>query len=304
MRALFVCGSGRSGTTVMREALAQHPGTATLPGEFRLVIDPDGILDLHEAFTRAWDPYGTDAAVHRFWRLLDWMESKHQKSYRGHKMDEWCGHAWQDARAELARDLRTAWIPAKWTGAVEGRKGYMFETARGTRAPELRRFVETLYRARNPDATVWVDDTPYTGGHADRIADVFPDRGFVFCVRHPMDIYSSFLHGGKHWTPRVPELAAQRVRETLMNTHATLIGGHRHVEVRLEDVMEAPQAHMRRVCALAGLSDAQEHLDTMAAVYAPARAHMGRWRTELSPDELKTGLRILEPVMDTFGYAT
>lgn len=303
MKAMFVCGSGRSGTTVLRKALSHHPDVATMPGELRLNVDPDGVLDLHDALTQAWDPYAADTAMHRFASLLSQVTSRHH-AYRGHRLDQWVGEGRYDVAADkLMKELRYARIPARWVGSVEKQSGHMYEMARGSRAEALRTFIETLYLARRYDATHWVDDSPYAGLHADRLAAVYPSRFFALCVRHPFDIFSSFLHGGKHWTPKVPKLAARRIREALLYTHSTLLSGHQYRVVRLEAVMENPIDEMLALCRDAQIFTPPTAIaEEMVSEYDSDAAHIGRWRAELSPGEIDVARDILGVVCQEFGY--
>ena len=44
-KVIFIGGSGRSGTNILRKLLSKHSQVASLPFEHRFIIDPDGIID-------------------------------------------------------------------------------------------------------------------------------------------------------------------------------------------------------------------------------------------------------------------
>ena len=51
LKPIFIGGTGRSGTTILKKVLQQHSNIVTIPNELRIIIDPDGILDLFNALT-------------------------------------------------------------------------------------------------------------------------------------------------------------------------------------------------------------------------------------------------------------
>lgn len=67
----LVGGSGRSGTTLMREIFARHPQVATFPTETRFLIDPDGLVDFLDAQTAGWSPFTYEVRLRRLKALLE-----------------------------------------------------------------------------------------------------------------------------------------------------------------------------------------------------------------------------------------
>lgn len=304
MRAVFVCGTGRSGTTVMRRALGMHPQVVTLPGELRLICDAGGLLDLHDALFRNWDPYSSDQAVERFFDLARALTSQDRERYsvgRGHHMDGWVPNYFS-ILSRLRYSLGVQRIPGRWTGMSQ-RQGHMNEIGPGPYPRVLREFVENLYLAReedsNPDPpTHWVDDTPYLGLHAERLAEVFPDRRFVFCVRHPLDLLHSFISQEKRWTPNDARLAAVRIRN-LLDLSEARVHGLRTITVRLEDVMRDRAGWALHVFSFLGLGPGYE--EEFASVYDPDLANIGR-RTGLPDEDVQVGVDVLGDTCERFGY--
>lgn len=287
MRPIFLAGTGRSGTTVARRALSRHPQVAAMPGELRLIADPDGLLDCRDALARRWDPYAGDRALRRLETMLTHMTAASTDRYRHHNTDAWVGADWyRDRVARLVDDLRTGVTPGTWTGAPPGEDG-MWETVPGTKAvdPALRAFADDLYRRRNAAATRWVEDTPYTGCHWRRVRAVWPEATLVLCVRDVRDVLASYLRGRQRWTPKDPGTAAQRIAAVIHRTDAEMVmAGGDVVTLRLERVLEDPEREVARLCGRLGLDPSPD----MAAAYDGDRAHVGRWRTELTAGDVRT----------------
>lgn len=66
----LIGGTGRSGTTVLRQMFARHRRVATLPTEMRLLTDPDGIIDFYDSMAAGWSPWSFDLKVRRLERFL------------------------------------------------------------------------------------------------------------------------------------------------------------------------------------------------------------------------------------------
>ncbi|GAG26602.1 unnamed protein product, partial [marine sediment metagenome] len=50
----LIGGTGRSGTSILKQVLASHPKVIALPTELRIIVDPGGALDLKRALTDRW----------------------------------------------------------------------------------------------------------------------------------------------------------------------------------------------------------------------------------------------------------
>lgn len=289
MKAVFVCGPGRSGTTVLREALSQHPDVATMPGELRLIVDPGGLVDLYEALTRQWDPYNASEACLRWEHLMD-------KGYFARLLFKYLGR--RPVPGEFLEYIGMHQEKGSWIG-IGTEEDYMYRGCPATAKAHLfREFVEGLYLERRPEAAFFVDDTPSVGLHAARLAPIFPDRAFIHCVRHPMDILESHVHGGRTWTSGWPDTASHLINDVIRRTRNAVVS-HRATTLKLEDVLEDPAMAMDKVCRLLRLRSGYE--EVMAAVYDADKANVGR-RRNLTPAQQDVAREILGPICDMLEY--
>ena len=71
MKTVFIGGTGRCGTNLLKEIFSFHSQVATLPFEQRFIIDPDGIIDTYISMKSMWSPFVIDKKIKRLEKLLE-----------------------------------------------------------------------------------------------------------------------------------------------------------------------------------------------------------------------------------------
>ena len=65
----LIGGTGRCGTTILKQIFQAHPEVAKIP-EWRFAVDPDGILDFYSSLSQNWSPHLFDVKLKRLYKLL------------------------------------------------------------------------------------------------------------------------------------------------------------------------------------------------------------------------------------------
>jgi hypothetical protein len=306
MMSIFVGGTGRCGTTILKRALLRHPAVSGLRGELRIITDPDGLLDLFSVLTDRWEPFRADAAIHRFLEVA--IEAAHPSSpfgrYPNHNLDAWTGGGWfMQAARRLVRALsKHENEPGGWAG---GYASWMSMYEAGPLGVEeaagpIRQFVDGIFARAHPDLTHWVDDTPAYALCADELGRIWGDRMvLVQVVRDPRDTVSSMcaVHRKAVANPKGrPWLSDSAVRnaERVAAMAARMTGPA--LQVRLETVVKDPDRALREVLRFCGL----EPGPSVADLITQKAAHVGRWRDDPLID--REVLKILEPAVMAWNY--
>ena len=66
---LFAAGLGSTGSSALVDLLKEVHGFYSMDDEFRLFVDPDGLINLRDAFVENWSVFQTDMAIRRFIKL-------------------------------------------------------------------------------------------------------------------------------------------------------------------------------------------------------------------------------------------
>lgn len=324
MIPVFIGGSGRCGTSILKQILSAHPGVVSVPGELRIIIDPEGALDLFSALTDTWSPYAADHAISRFRGLLNSCvsETLMQKiarfllsavsispgRYSHCTIGEQFGKAYYRQRLQqLLGQLVRGQANGYWIGSPSFQPQPVIEEA-GPFQPEdaadiISSFFHDLYRhlANPAPATHWVDDTPFNILQAGGLLKLFPQLRLVHIYRHPLDVVASYRT--KAWGGSGAEMISIRLSNILqrwMDVRKKL-PANQFMEIKLESLVENPEDRLAEICAFTGIN-MDERLLAAANGLNAEKAHIGRWERDLSKAEAELCRQQLQPFLTAYGY--
>ena len=251
--AIFVGGVQRSGTHALAALIGAHSRFAAIPRELAFHADPGGL------------PGVIDGTI---------------------------------SPAELVRRMRGPWWRRETYGVTRG----LFKSIPRDR---LDRALETFEPAAATDpvaagarllraiadpfadgAAGWVEMTPTTATWAGSLVRMLPDLRLVHVVRDGRDVACSIA--ALPWGPATPEKGlrfwAERLRAA--DEGARAIPPEQLHVIRLEELvlLDRERAY-QRLLAFLGVADEPGMRAFFEAEITPGKAHTGRWRAELSPDD-------------------
>jgi hypothetical protein len=327
---IFIGGTGRSGTTILAHTLDLHPEVQATASEIKLIVEPYGLVGLVDPLTDRWGLHDAHFALTRFMLFADQLR---YTGYR-HPVLRWLAALLGKKRESLLfklfpraryglypvarrfglshydaclRKLLCRLISAVDTGENLDTLGRMCPVYIGRRfeRPALvtifRSFLAELYSglAGPGGKRRWCDDTPRNLAYADFLWELFPDMKFIHMLRDPRDVVASF--GDQLWASKHVDLNIQCVKNVL-DCWVTLrprLPRPSYLEVRLEDLSEQPEATLRRICDFAELP-----FDTrlLTGALSRSQSHTGRYRSQLTPEQVRAIETQLAPWMSEHGY--
>ena len=315
----LVGGTGRSGTTALRDALALHPDVLAFP-ELRFAVDPDGLVDFYRQSLAGWSPYHADVRLRRLRALLrrvardapavslaaraarrlglDRRLGRALPAYLGHRALDVCPtfseHAGRLVEAFTDYTFAGAWTGTPGGAPAEVRVGGPYEPA------ALAQALGGFWRAVAADSLghagrrFFLDKQTWSVLWFDAVLELLPEARLVHIVRDPRDVAASTAT--MRWGPSDPALAARWTADVLERWARVreAVPPDRVLEVRLEDLAAEPEAVLRQTCAFLGLS---WHDALLAFDWGHARS--GRWRS--APGAAEIG-RQLAGWAEAYGY--
>ncbi len=338
MKPVFIGGTGRSGTTVLGRTLSLHKDIFTIPFETRFIVDPYGLRDLVASLTDSWDLYHGHTAVENFkelmgevypgrlrylykvafWKIFSRFHISPPRYYM--TMDgKWKGEDFfsfgrQPFSAIISREEFLRKLNEFLDKVVIGEFGGFWQGYGVKIAPKMnitrkmeyseilgyaREFVASIFKSavKRHGAEVIVDHTPTNINHVLFLRDLFPDMKFIHIYRDPRDVVSSFKRqtwGGNRAEESVPILNS--ILRKWEEERKKLPDGT-YIEIALEDLASNPRDVLERICAHIGL-DFDDNMLRMDL----SKSHAGRWKKDLSDDEVRLVENELGWFMDEKGY--
>lgn len=327
MKPIFIGGTGRSGTTILKQVLLHHPNIVGMAdAELRVLTDPGGGLDLILALSRDWTPYKADYAIQTFQRLMSHAGARASlperlltnllmrvgaspRRYIGLNLADRFGRAYFSQRlARLIDDLTYHISPGRWVGSPSYRlRSRIYEVDPlpfSTAAARVGAFFHDLYthlaRRQGKDATHWLDDTPYNLLRADLLMDTFLEMKFIHIYRDPRDVLASYIR--QDWGGDDVVATARRLANTLATWERirTKLPASAYLEVAFEDLARSPGEQLARMIAFLDLPDYHFREDELSLI-DPDRAHIGRWKEEIPPEVMVRAMNYLAPWGERYG---
>ncbi len=153
--------------------------------------------------------------------------------------------------------------------------------------------------------TRWCEKSPMYALHMDEFGREFPDARFIHMIRDGRDCAHSFRRRYRY-TPQKTMHRWKTVVRKARKMGATL--GDRYLEVRYEDLTDAPAEYMRRICAFLGAdyTDAvltigrpRSDQKTLARTIVPNKE---KWRKAFGTQEIEVLDRIGGCLLADLGY--
>lgn len=326
LRPIFIGGTGRSGTSLLKEILNSHADGIAIPVELRIITDPGGLLDLISALGCNWSPYRADFAIHEFRKLVEnTVTTSHLKSFVAHFLmsigmapakyatlgvGDYFGH--EHYRHSLNRFLDQVVLfhsSGRWHGSPPYRFKSVIEEAgpmADAKASEIAAdFISALYAnvQGGKNARFWIDDTPFNILEADRLFRLFPNSFLINVYRHPMDVVAS--HMERVWGSNQLEAIVRRIANVYRRWFdiRSQLAPSQFTEIKLEDALLDPEKEITHLCHQIGIETDEGLLEGLQ-IFDAEKAHTERWREDLSGPMIDLCMKELQPVLSAYNYPT
>jgi hypothetical protein len=80
-KIIFIAGLGATGSSAVIDLLKEVKSYFVFENEFRLFVDPGGLLNLHDAIVRNWSIYQTDVAIKNYKNFVKAINSRFKSPY-------------------------------------------------------------------------------------------------------------------------------------------------------------------------------------------------------------------------------
>jgi hypothetical protein len=289
---VFVGGTGRSGTTVIGDLLANHSQIRTsTPIEIKFLTNRSGLVDVVFGYNQEIEKKSGKVSILNF------------RTYRKRKRKE--KERFAKILAEFNKFIWEKWWdidapPPHGRGLVSGISKMDLENLLARLERELkinrkwaaRRFMSSFISKQfgAGDEIYWVETTPMNIPEANKLQELFPNALFINMVRDPRDVIASLLT--KKWGPTTPLEGLDWIESRLIAGHEALsvIKPNKKTTIALEDLaINAREKTYRGLLDFLKISDEPAMQKFFVESMTPDAATSGRWKAEIDSPEFSAG---------------
>lgn len=303
---VFITGTGRSGTNILKKIFSQHPDIASLPFEYRFTIDPDGVLDFYNSYPASWSPYGADHKIKRLESFLLGLASQSEEkrkrvesssntdrllvsgpSYAGWELDKHIP-GYSTYVKELIDDLTAFKHAGVWPGTKEGIENNQMYFAAPMSKEELKPLVQCFLQkcfksiCDHQKKSILQEDNTHNLLYANNLLSMFPAGKMIHIVRDPRDVISSLKT--QRWTPsNINELIKwYNAVIDQWQIQKSLLNPGQFIEIRFEDLIANQENTVNDLCAFLGIQ-----FDSKMLNLDLSKHNIGRHKHDLSREEIE-----------------
>jgi hypothetical protein len=253
MDAVFVGGTGRSGTTVLGHLIGAHPAYAVIPSESKFITGPGGLCDLAAGKT----------TFPAFEALV-----------LGRRL-----------RTRFGGGLHTIVDRATVESALPGLGQRLRAEPWAAAAEFAHRLLDPI--AIDASARAWVDQNPGNVFRGAELLRMFPNMRLVHSVRDGRDVAASVtpLPWGPNDLDEALDWWGHRVERAF--AACDRLPPERVLVVQMEELVARNRERgYARLLAFLGLDDDPAMRAYFEDHYTEARSHIGRWRQDVPPERM------------------
>jgi hypothetical protein len=307
---IFIGGTGRCGTNILKELFSFHQSVYTLPFEYRILVDPDGIFDFYNAY-QTWTPYMADKKIKRLRDFLRSVEKSpsfiHRslsgfisffgifpvapKKYYKWELEKWIPNFKYISECFLNQVTAFSY-DAIYPGSESYKDPYIIHGNPKTK-DELRTIVRSymydilhgLLSHHNKE--YFVEDNTWNILFAKEIHEIFPKSKLIHIYRDPRDVTVSFTK--QRWAPNELHKATMYYKSLMWQWFKIKkqLNPSSYIEVKFEDLIDNPLEIMDYLCKSCNMGVIY-HTKTIGEYTKKLypKSHIGRWEKDISvPDQ-------------------
>ena len=293
---VFIGGTGRSGTTVIGDLLANHSQIRTsTPIEIKFLTNRSGLVDVVFGYNQEIEKKSGKVSILNF------------RTYRKRKRKE--KERFAKILAEFNKFIWEKWWdidapPPHGRGLVSGISKIDLENLLARLERELkinrkwaaRRFMATFISKQfgAGNEIYWVETTPMNIPEANKLQELFPNALFINMVRDPRDVIASLLT--KKWGPTTPLEGLDWIEARLLAGHEALtaVQPEKKITIALEELaINNREATYKKLLSFLKISDEPAMQDFFTRSMTPDAATSGRWKAEIDSPEFSAGYEVM-----------
>lgn len=222
-KIIFAAGLGSTGSSALVDLLKEVEGFYSMDDEFRLFVDPGGLVNLRDAIVENWSIFQTDVAIRNFIKMVSDISRRHFGPYTGLNHSKYFDGVLSRELEVFINNICDLQFRGMWYGIdnVFIRKLNRFSFLRKSKIGSKKMYVGKLLTEEefSKHVTTFIDrlvsyvleknnkqffcfNENLSCMFPEKIFNMLPESKIVLVIRDPKDVYMDSLR--VQW-PAIPE---------------------------------------------------------------------------------------------------
>ncbi|MBE8564349.1 sulfotransferase [Vibrio sp. OPT20] len=311
---IFAAGLGSTGSSALVDLLKEVDGFYSMDDEFRMFVDPGGIISLRDALVDNWSIFQSDVAIRNFIAMSKSINSKYKSPYISLEHKNWFGTSFSNKCDDFIGNLIELEFDGVWYGidSLLMRKLNRFKTLRKSRFGSKRMYVgknlsdeefskyvqdfidnlvEPVLKSRGANRFCFNENLSCM--FPEKILNMLPHAKMILVVRDPKDVFADSLR--VKWAA-IPESTEEFIKwQTLvyqgwmkvqMKVENNPALASRIMVVKFEDLIENYEDLVPKIFGFLNI-DPDEHVRKKQFLLPELSGkNIGQWRGVLSKSDI------------------
>jgi len=301
---IFIGGSGRSGTNILRKILANHSEVGSLPFEYRFIIDPDGIVDFYNSFTSTWSPYYADVKIKRLNSFLTNLAEKNnnKNKYIDWELSKYFPNYIKNVQ-KLVSDLKLFEYKVSWPGSNKYNKDYKIWFSDYKNNESIKLILRNFIKANINEflelksKKYFIEDNTWNILYAKELQELIPESKMIHVIRDPRDVVTSFIN--QSWCSEDLENSIEMYKSIMTKWFDIELNldKHKFKLIKLEELVRNKESVIKEICHFSNLTFENDLLDIDLTKH-----NSGRWKRELNSKDKNILNTELENIINKLDY--
>lgn len=314
MQIIFSAGLGSTGSSAVVDLLKEVESIQVVDREFRLFVDPDGLVSLRDAILENWTVFQTDVALRRFRKLVKRLNRRGFGPYSLLNHREVFGNKFLELTEEFLDNITEIQFKGMWYGVdniifrILNKIGFTKRSFLTSREMYLGKsltvkefdqhvsnYINQLYKSilDNNVSGLCIEEN-LSGMFADKIFSMCPNSKIVQVVRDPKDVYADSLRVNWHaipssfdkylkWQENVYKTWIKKEKDFFNNEFIN----KRLLVIRFEDLIQNYESTIKEIFCHLNISENNHIRKKEFLIPESSKKNIGQYKDILSSEEIR-----------------
>lgn len=269
---IFIGGYTVSGSSAVRDLLKEYSGIQSTNKEIRLIVDPDGLLNIYSS-VKNYNPYNFDLAIKRYLKMVNSMSKKYSKTYFGINHNQTFGNNFVRNSNHFIECITANNFNGYWYGIKSYRAIifnylykklnikssqkfapiiYQFDSNKNIKN-EINVYVNQLFgNLTNLNDSILVDE-PFSSLCSNDITSLINNSAVIMVERDPRDIYCTILEKKYDFVPSNINAFIQRYKTIYQIKDSNVTEQTNSLRIQFEDLVINYEYELEKITDFLGL---------------------------------------------------